>query len=64
MSGPYLEDKLASVRETEGKARCTTKQLKERPGCVIDVDGKQAVVRSMAVSYWQLVAKDVWEKVE
>jgi len=64
MSGPYLEDKLATPRETEGKARCTTKQLKERPGCIIDVDGKHAVVRSMAVSYWRQVLPGIWEIVE
>jgi len=64
MSGPYIDDKLAVPRSTEGKARCTTKQLKERPGCEIQDDGKHAVVRSMQISYWRLVGKDTWEIIE
>lgn len=32
MSGPSVEEKTALVKETPGKARCTTKQLRERLG--------------------------------
>lgn len=65
MSGPYIEDKLATVKNTVGsKARCTTEQLRQRFGCVVSPDGKAAKVVSMQVSYWRLVAPDVWEVCE
>lgn len=65
MSGPYLEDKLATPKDTGGtKARCTTKQLKERFGVWIAPDGQTAKVTSMKVTNWKQISKDVWEVCE
>lgn len=65
MSGPSLEEKLAQPKDSGGtRARCNTKQLKERFGCWISEDGKTAKVTSMVVSHWQKIAPDVWEKID
>lgn len=63
LSGPYLEDKLAAVKETTNtKARCTTKQLKERWGVKFTDDSSATVDCGGEISTWKKISKDTWEK--